>query len=78
MTRTPYERAFADMIIGHFFFGKDQAHITRQQTAFATSMLGGPAAYRGAPLVAAHRPFAISAPHFQRRQMLMREVLAEF
>lgn len=72
-----YRRAFEDGILAHFFFGKDRAHLTEQQIAFATSMLGGPAGYRGKSLVAAHQPFAIRGPHFARRQVLMRDVLEE-
>ena len=72
-----YERAFNDGIIGHFFFGKDRQHITEQQIAFATAMLGGPRLYRGKPLAAAHGALAIRAPHFMRRQVLLSEVLSE-
>lgn len=70
-----YELAFADPIIGHFFFGSDQDFITGQQIDFATAMLGGPRRYRGKPLGLAHRGFAIRKPHFGRRQVLMRTVL---
>ncbi len=72
-----YRRAFTDGIIGHFFFQKDLADITAKQTAFAIAMLGGPRGYRGKPLEAVHRPLPIRAPHFGRRQQLMKEVLAE-
>jgi truncated hemoglobin YjbI len=51
--------------------------ITRHQIAFATAMLGGPRGYRGRPLETVHHALAIRAPHFGRRQMLMREVLDE-
>lgn len=70
-----YLRAFADPIIGHFFFEKDRAHITAMQIDFAINMLGGPRNYKGKPLVTAHEPFDIRGPHFGRRQVLMREVL---
>jgi len=72
-----YERAFTDGVIGHFFFGKDRAHITEQQIDFATAMLGGPRKYRGKPLAVAHAHLDIRRPHFLRRQVLMREVLNE-
>ena len=72
-----YERAFADGIIGHFFFGKDRLHITEMQIEFATAMLGGPRHYRGRPLAAAHAQLDIRRPHFMRRQTLLREVLDE-
>ena len=72
-----YERAFVDPIIGHFFFAKDRAEITRLQIDFATNLLGGPRHYRGRPLGPAHAALDIRPPHFGRRQVLMREVLTE-
>lgn len=73
-----YKRAFNDPIIGHFFFHFDREKLTRQQIDFARAMLGGPNHYKGKPLRQAHQAFAISKPHFGRRQILMREVLEEF
>lgn len=70
-----YQRAFSDMIIGHFFFAKDIAQITAQQIDFATGMLGGPRLYRGKSLGAAHHSLNLRRPHFGRRQVLMYEVL---
>ena len=70
-----YRRAFADVMIGHFFFNSDLQHITSQQITFVSAMLGGPAKYQGKPLKAAHKPFLIRPVHFNRRQVLMREVL---
>lgn len=72
-----YVRAFADSIIGHFFFGKDRAEITRLQIDFATAMLGGPRRYKGRPLETAHENLSIRPPHFGRRQVLMAEVLKD-
>lgn len=73
-----YRRAFEDGIIGHFFFGKDRDHITRQQIAFASGLLGGPLQYRGRPLGPLHQEFDIRPPHFRRRQVLLREVLSDW
>lgn len=70
-----YRRAFSDVMIGHFFFHSDIAHITSEQTHFANAILGGPQLYRGKALKIAHAPFIIRPPHFARRQVLMREVL---
>jgi truncated hemoglobin YjbI len=70
-----YIRAFADVMIGHFFFKSDINHITEQQIAFVSAMLGGPSLYQGKPLKLAHKPFQIRLVHFNRRQVLMREVL---
>lgn len=72
-----YQRAFADVMIGHFFFHSDIDHITEQQIAFVTAMLGGPSNYQGKPLKPAHKPFQIRLVHFKRRQVLMREVLSD-
>ena len=72
-----YELAFIDPLIGHFFFGRDRGHLTRQQIDFARSLLGGPTRYQGKPLLHAHRPLPIRPPHFARRQVLMAEVLDE-
>ena len=72
-----YQRAFQDPIIGHFFFHHDIDHITRQQILFATSMLGGPKQYSGKSLAEAHSQLDLRGPHFDRRQVLMGEVLAE-
>ena len=72
-----YQRAFADVMIGHFFFKSDINHITTQQIAFVSAMLGGPSTYQGKPLKLAHKPFLIRPVHFNRRQVLMREVLTD-
>lgn len=72
-----YRRAFADVMIGHFFFNSDINHITEQQISFVTAMLGGPSTYKGKPLKLAHKPFQIRRSHFNRRQVLMREVLSD-
>jgi hemoglobin len=73
-----YKRAFADPIIGHFFFHFDRHHLTEQQIDFARALLDGPQRYQGKPLKAAHAPFDIRKPHFGRRQVLMREVLDDY
>lgn len=72
-----YKRAFADVMIGHFFFKSDINHITEQQITFVTAMLGGPSNYQGKPLKLAHKPFMIRPVHFNRRQVLMRDVLTD-
>lgn len=72
-----YRIAFTDGIIGHFFFDKDQTEITAKQIAFATAMLGGPRLYQGRPLGPIHRGLRIGRPHFDRRQVLMADVLDE-
>lgn len=71
-----YILAFDDIIIGHFFFEKDRADITKKQIDFAIAMLGGPRNYRGKPLETAHENLSIRPPHFGRRQVLMAQVLS--
>lgn len=73
-----YKRAFEDGIIGHFFFEKDREAITAKQIDFAVSMLGGPKRYKGRPLELVHNEFSIRKAHFDRRQVLLREVLEEY
>lgn len=73
-----YARAFRDGIIGHFFMHSDQSTITQKQIHFSISLLGGPTKYTGKSLRDAHLPFSIRKPHFDRRQVLMQEVLNDF
>jgi hemoglobin len=72
-----YHRAFRDMMIGHFFIGKDQNELTAKQIAFARGMLGGPRLYQGKNLREAHAPLPIRPPHFGRRKVIMQEVLSD-
>lgn len=71
-----YVRAFTDPMIGHFFWHHDREHLTTQQIAFATNLLGGPRLYQGRPL-SIHLKLPIRPPHFARRQVIMREVMEE-
>lgn len=73
---TFYDRVFEDMIIGYFFAGLDKQQLIDHQVAFVTQMLGFTGEpYRGKPLKLAHRPHAIRKPHFDRRQMILKEAL---
>ncbi len=72
-----YERAFKDLMIGHFFLHKDQKDLTAKQIAFTRGMLGGPRLYQGKSLPSAHDSLAIRPPHFGRRSVLMRDVMAD-
>jgi len=71
-----YTRAFRDPLIGHFFFHKDHETLIRQQTTFTLNMLGleGPA-YQGKNLKTAHSELPLTNVHFNRRRVLLREVL---
>jgi hemoglobin len=72
-----YDKAFEDVIIGHFFLGKDKASLVQMQVDFASNMLGGPKNYRGRPLGPLHAGLPIRPPHFGRRQVIMRGVLED-
>ena len=72
-----YDRAFSDLFIGFIFSKFDKNHLIEMQILFATAMLGGPKNYRGKPLKAAHMKLPLKGPHFDRRQVIMREVLEE-
>ena len=73
-----YERAFRDLIIGLIFWSFDKEHLSKMQTSFASSMLGGPEKDRGKSLELAHKELRINNAHFGRRQVLMKEVLRDF
>ena len=73
-----YDKAFKDPMICHFFFGKNQAHLTKRQISFSSVMLGSKNhSYTGKPLKKAHSGLPLKNPHFDRRQVLMRETLSE-
>lgn len=76
--RSFYQRCFDDLMIGHFFFGKDHDALLRQQLAFTSSMLGGPRAYEGRSLPQVHGPLSIRPAQFARRQVILRETMDEF
>jgi truncated hemoglobin YjbI len=73
-----YQRAFSDPLIGHFFFNKDINDITNKQIIFASRLLGAThISYKGKTLKEAHQGADFRTPHFDRRQILMKEVLAD-
>ena len=72
-----YKRAFTDMIIGHFFFGKNHDELVDHQIHFTIAAFGGPRLYTGRALIEAHKDHSIRNPHFDRRRMIMRDVLQE-
>jgi truncated hemoglobin YjbI len=72
-----YRRAFDDVFIAYFFYGKDHETLAAQQVDFTIALLGGPRRYAGRPISPLHAGLAIRTPHFARRQVLMREVLGE-
>ena len=72
-----YQRCFEDVMIGHFFFGKNHDELLKHQLAFTTAMLGGPSGYQGRALTNVHDPLPIRPPHFARRRMLLKEAMEE-
>ena len=72
-----YDRAFSDLFIGFIFSSFDKAHLIEMQIAFATAMLGGPKLYQGKALRPAHMKLPLKNAHFDRRQVIMREVLED-
>lgn len=67
------DRAFDDGIIGFFFAGKDRERIKLHEFEHAASVLGGPVAYTGRPVVPLHRALKINGGQFRRRLALLRQ-----
>ena len=61
-----YERVLADAELAPFFAQTNMAWLKSRQAQFFTQALGGPAAYKGKPMAAAHAGLAIETRHFTR------------
>lgn len=61
-----YARILADDVLRGFFADVDSDRIIKQQVAFFAEALGGPAAYAGKPMRAAHAGLRISQDDFDR------------
>ncbi len=73
-----YQRAFEDPIIGHFFFGLDHAALVEKQFLFTAVLLGSKRHTPiNRPIGEVHLPLKIRTAHFNRRHVLMLEVLTE-
>ncbi|MCH8191534.1 MAG: group 1 truncated hemoglobin [Chloroflexi bacterium] len=59
-----YDRAPADATLAHFFDPERMDGLKRQQRAFLSQALGGPANYSGKPLREAHAGLGITDEHF--------------
>lgn len=71
-----YDKAFDDLLIGHFFFGKDKKRLIEMQTIFMKNALGlKGGVYEGKSLQKAHAPLTIGKVHLLRREKIIREVL---
>ncbi len=72
-----YQRCFDDVMISHFFFGKDHEELLKHQLAFTRGMLGGPNRYEGRAIAPIHKPLLIRPPQFMRRRMLLKETMRD-
>lgn len=59
-----YERVLADESVAPFFQGVSMPRQIKQQKAFFTTALGGPAIYKGRDMKEAHDHLAIQEKHF--------------
>lgn len=71
------ERLLRDPMVGFFFAKVPARRLKALEYAYAADHLGGPKSYRGRPLDEAHRAHPISLGHYQRRRLLLAQVLAE-
>lgn len=69
------ERMAADVMIGFHFARIDLERLREMEYRHAAELLGGPVAYTGRPLRAAHGPHRIAGGHFGRRTQLLRQIL---
>ena len=72
-----YEKLRSDPIVGEFFEGADMAKLTTHQRMFLTAALGGPDAYEGRDMRAAHAHLAISDTDFDLFLDHLSETLTE-
>jgi hemoglobin len=72
------DRLFDDVMIGYLFRAADRARVKQKEFEHAAEHLGGPIAYTGRPLTAAHAPHRIRGGQFMRRVQILKETLAEF
>jgi hemoglobin len=72
-----YERMLRDPEILPFFRGVQMSRQHRQQVAFFTQALGGPAIYQGRDMVTAHKGMGVRAHHFDRLVKYLTETLHE-
>jgi hemoglobin len=70
-------RLFVDTMIGYLFRSADITRVREMEYQFAASHLGGPVAYQGRPLAAAHHAHHILEGHFARRLQILKDVLIE-
>ena len=72
------DRLFDDLLIGYLFRAADRVRVKEKEFEHAAEHLGGPIAYTGRPLAAAHASHRIRGAEFMRRVQILKETLAEF
>ncbi len=71
-----YDLVFADVMIGFLFANANKSHLIKHQTDFTLRLLGVDAKYSGRPLKEVHFPLNLKKGQFNRRQVILREVLS--
>jgi truncated hemoglobin YjbI len=69
------DRCFDDVMIGFHFRRASRERVKRFEYEHAAEHLGAGVAYGGRPIREAHGPHAIFGGHFERRLVILREVL---
>lgn len=73
-----YARLQADPVLGEFFAGSDVGGLKTHQRMFLTAAFGGPDAYEGRDMRAAHMHLSITDTDFDRFIGHLGETLAEY
>lgn len=73
-----YTRAFSDPLISHFFFNSSLEDLVSAQINFFSILMGSKDhKYEGPSIKKAHHKIPIKKVHFDRRLVLLREVLVK-
>lgn len=74
-----YDRLLEDVWIGYLFKPFDKAKLVIDQAEFINRSLGGPRRnYEPRNLKQIHKPLGITSGHFDRRHVILKEVLNDF
>lgn len=71
------DRVTSDTMIGFFFREIDKEKLKSLEYQFASSHLGGPAAYQGRPIRTAHAAHPIMGGQFNRRLKILENTLKD-
>jgi hemoglobin len=78
ITRELVERMSKDLLIGFFFAKVDLARLAELEYQHAAAFLGAPIRYEGRPLDRVHQPRRIFGGQFDRRVVILGEILAAY